>query len=168
MDTTPNRTCLARLPGGKLQVLGPEDFDTIQAAVDKSSNSFFTRQSSEGLLDVLFGSSNDESIKKMDKALAIAAHQLEAVGVAQRVGHDVERGRDDERAGNGEHARSGGNLLLALDPVIESCIQFDEEARLAEARKDEVTPTQWLRSTDDPRRTTSASENAASTIVPER
>ena len=35
MDTTPNRTCLARLPGGKLQVLGPEDFDTIDALRSK-------------------------------------------------------------------------------------------------------------------------------------
>ncbi|HEY9523705.1 MAG TPA: hypothetical protein VIR33_10730, partial [Thermopolyspora sp.] len=49
---------------------GGQNVGAIQAAVDKSSNSFFTRQSSEGLLDVLFGSSNDESIKKMDKALA--------------------------------------------------------------------------------------------------
>jgi magnesium transporter len=29
MDTAPNRTCLARLPGGELQVLGPSDMDTI-------------------------------------------------------------------------------------------------------------------------------------------
>src|SRR4026208_233603 len=29
MDTTPNRTCLARLPGGELQVLGPKDLHKI-------------------------------------------------------------------------------------------------------------------------------------------
>ena len=29
MDTAPNRTCLARLPDGELQVLGPGDLDTI-------------------------------------------------------------------------------------------------------------------------------------------
>jgi magnesium transporter len=31
MDSTPNRTCLARLPGGELQVLGTKDLDKIDS-----------------------------------------------------------------------------------------------------------------------------------------
>ena len=35
MDSPPNRTCLARLPGGELQVLGPKDLDKIDVLRSK-------------------------------------------------------------------------------------------------------------------------------------
>ncbi len=38
MDSTPNRTCLARLPGGKLQELGPAELDTIDGLRAKAEH----------------------------------------------------------------------------------------------------------------------------------